>query len=68
LRLLIFIAIALLGLNSCGITTYVPAHMAAKFYEQGNYENAIRYYMKAVADRDQRAETFYWLEIGRAHV
>jgi tetratricopeptide (TPR) repeat protein len=61
LRLLIFIAIALLGLNSCGITTYVPAHMAAKFYEQGNYENAIRYYMKAVADRDQRAETFYWL-------
>ena len=49
------------GLISCGITAYVPAHMAAKFYDQGDYENAIRYYMKAVADRDQRAETFYWL-------
>jgi tetratricopeptide (TPR) repeat protein len=35
--------------------------MAAKFYDDGDYANAIRYYMKAVADRDQRAETFYWL-------
>jgi tetratricopeptide (TPR) repeat protein len=41
--------------------TYVPARMAAKFYEQGDYANAIHYYMKAVADRDKRAETFYWL-------
>ena len=35
--------------------------MAAKFYDEGDYANAIRYYMKAIADRDQRAETFYWL-------
>lgn len=35
--------------------------MAAKFYDDGDYANAIHYYMKAVADRDQRAETYYWL-------
>jgi tetratricopeptide (TPR) repeat protein len=58
---MIVILITLLGLTSCGITTYVSARMAAKFYDDGDYANAIRYYMKAVADRDQRAETFYWL-------
>ncbi|MCX6142809.1 MAG: tetratricopeptide repeat protein [Ignavibacteriales bacterium] len=61
MRLLVVITIALLGLTSCGITTYVPARMAAKFYDEGDYANAIHYYMKAVADRDQRAETFFWL-------
>lgn len=55
------IGIVLLGMVSCMVTTYVAAVTAAKFYGQGDYANAIQYYMKAIADRDQRAETFFWL-------
>ncbi len=54
-------ALLVFVLVSCSVTTYVPARTAAKFYDQGDYVNAIQYYMKAVADRDQRAETFYGL-------
>jgi tetratricopeptide (TPR) repeat protein len=61
MRSVIVIGIVFLGLVSCTVTTYFPARMAAKFYDEGDYANAIQYYMKAVADRDQRAETFYWL-------
>jgi superkiller protein 3 len=40
---------------------YIPAVTAAKYYEQGDYANAIQYYLKSVSDGDRRAETFYWL-------
>jgi tetratricopeptide (TPR) repeat protein len=55
------ISIVLLGLVSCTVPSYFSARTAAKFYDDGDYANAIRLYMKAIADRDQRAETFYWL-------
>jgi tetratricopeptide (TPR) repeat protein len=57
----LFLAIVSVALTSCAVMTYLPARMGAKSYEEGDYANAIQYYMKAVADRDDRAETFYWL-------
>ena len=62
MRSVFVIAIIMVGLVSCTVSTYLAtSRMAAKYYEEGDYANAIHYYMKAVADRDQRAETFYWL-------
>ncbi len=62
MRSVCVIAIVMLGLVSCTIPTYfVYTRMAARFYDEGDYANAIHYYMKAVAEQDQQAETFYWL-------
>ena len=62
MRSLLVIAIALLGFVSCAVmTSFTYSRMAAKFYDEGDYANAIQYYTKAVANSDQRAETFYWL-------
>jgi tetratricopeptide (TPR) repeat protein len=54
-------AAMLLVLSSCTFVTYLPSKIGEKYYEEGDYENAIRLYLQAIADRDQRPETFYWL-------
>jgi tetratricopeptide (TPR) repeat protein len=56
------ILVATLGVSSCfGPIKFKNSDLASRFYDQGDYANAIAYYMKSIAENDQSAETFYGL-------
>ena len=62
MKFILVIGLVMFAEISCTVPASLSySKLAGKFYEDGDYANAIQYYMKAVAHQDLRAETFYWL-------